>query len=290
MKPIYKASGLMLVAMLMLVSQLALAAMVEVPAFTGHVVDLTQTLSPDEQAGLEAKLASFQATKGSQIAILLVPTTQPEAVEQYAIRVADDWEVGRESIDDGLLVVIAKDDRKMWIEVGYGLQGAVTDLYAKRIINESITPRFKQGDFAGGIEAGINQLLGLIEGEPLPPPSKNKMGASQLNDLLPMLLFGGMISGMVLRGMFGTFFGSAINGGLIGSVVFFIGLSLLGAGVLGVIAFIFTMMMGNRGLNGYGGYPSRGGGMGGGLGGGMGGGFGGGMGGGFGGGGASGSW
>ncbi len=271
----------------MLVSQLALA-LVEVPAFSGHVVDLTQTLSSEEQSALAAKLAAFQATKGSQVAVLIVPTTQPEAIEQYAIRVTDQWKVGREDVDDGLLVVVAKDDRKMRIEVGYGLEGAVTDLYAKRIINQTMGPKFKEGDFAGGINAATDQLMGLIQGEPLPAPSQRKAGIDQLGDLLPLLLFGGMISGMMLRGIFGRFFGSAVNGGLIGTILTFIGLSLLSAGIIGVIAFIFTMTMGSRGVNGYGGYPTRGGGgFGGGLGGG---GFGGGMGGGFGGGGASGSW
>lgn len=276
--------------MLLLASQLALAAMVEVPAFTARVIDLTQTLSASEQEALEAKLKSFEEAKGSQIAVLIVPTTQPDEIEQYAIRVVDEWKVGRKDVDDGVLLLIAKDDRKMRIEVGYGLEGAIPDLYAKRIISEMMAPRFKQGDFAGGIAVATNQLMGLIDGEPLPAPSKQKMGASQIEDLLPMLLFGGMISGMLLRGIFGTFFGSALNGGLVGSIVFFIGLSLFGAGILGVIAFFFTMMMGNRG-GGLGGYPMGGGGLrGGGRGGFGGGGFGGGMGGGFGGGGASGSW
>lgn len=286
MKRLLKTGLLTLLATLLLASQLALAALVDVPAFSAHVVDLTQTLSSSQQAALEEKLTNFQATKGSQVAVLIVPTTQPEAIEQYAIRVVDAWKVGREKVDDGLLVLVAKDDRKMRIEVGYGLEGAVTDLYAKRIISETMTPHFKQGDFAGGIDVAINQLIGLIEGEPLPAPTKPKVNNNQLEDLLPMLLFGGLISGMMLRSIFGTFFGSAINGGLIGTIVFFIGLSILGAGVLGVIAFFFTMMMGSRGVGGYGGFPT-GGGFGGGSGGG---GFGGGMGGGFGGGGASGSW
>lgn len=277
MKLLIKTGLLTLLATVLLASQPALAALVEVPAFSAHVVDLTQTLSASQQEALEGKLASFQATKGSQIAVLMVPTTQPEAIEQYAIRVVDEWKVGREKIDDGLLVLVAKDDRKMRIEVGYGLEGAVTDLYAKRIISETMTPHFKQGDFAGGIDATVNQLIGLIEGEPLPAPAQPKISANQLEDLLPMLLFGGLISGMMLRGIFGTFFGSAINGGLIGAIVFFIGLSILGASVLGVIAFFFTMMMGNRGGGAYGGFPTSGG-------------FGGGLGGGFGGGGASGSW
>lgn len=272
----------------MIASQLTFAALVEVPAFSARVIDLTQTLSSSQQATLEAKLQAFEEAKGSQIAVLLVSTTQPEAIEQYAIRVVDQWKVGREKIDDGILVLVAKEDRKMRIEVGYGLEGAVTDLYAKRIISETMTPRFKQGDFAGGIDAATNQLMGLIDGEPLPAPTKPSVNVGQMEDLLPMLLFGGLITGMILRGIFGTFFGSALNGGLIGTIVFLIGLSLLGAGILGVLAFFFTMMMGNRGVNGYGGYPTGGGGFGGGgLGGG---GFGGDMGGGFGGGGASGSW
>ena len=266
------------IAMLLLASQIAFAAMVEVPPFTARVVDLTQTLSESEQAALEAKLKRFEEAKGSQIAVLLVPTTQPDEIEQYSIRVVDEWKVGRKSVDDGVLILIAIDDRKMRIEVGYGLEGAIPDLYAKRIINETLTPKFKQGDFAGGIAAATDQIIGLIDGEPLPAPSKKNVGASQLEDLLPMLLFGGMISGIFLKGIFGNFFGSALNGGLVGSVVFFIGLSLFGAGILSVIAFFFTIIMGNRG-GGFGGYPG-----GGSLGGG---GFGGG---GFGGGGASGSW
>lgn len=272
----------------MLVSQAAFA-LVDIPAFSGHVVDLTQTLSAHEKTAFEAKLKSYQETKGSQIAVLIVPTTKPEAIEQYAIRVVDQWKVGRENIDDGLLLLVAKEDREMRIEVGYGLEGAVPDLYAKRIVREVIAPRFKQDDFAGGIDGALNALIRLVDGEELPGLSPEAEGAL-VGNLLPMLLFGGMISGMILKGMFGTFFGSVANGGLIGTLLIFIGISLLSAGVLGVIAFFFTIMLGNRGLNGYSGVPTRGGYGGGGLGGGLGGGFGGGLGGGFGGGGASGSW
>ncbi len=289
MKSFLKTSVLALLTMLMLASQSA-HALVEVPAFTARVIDLTQTLTAQEQAAFESKLESFEETKGSQVAVLIVPTTQPEAIEQYAIRVVDVWKVGREKVDDGLLLLIAKEDRKVRIEVGYGLEGAVTDLYAKRIINEIVTPKFRQGDFAGGIDGALNALIGLVGDEPLPAPRATLVDDRYIESLLPLLLFGGMISGMILRGMFGTFFGSAVNGGLIGTILLFIGLSVLGAAVLGVIAFFFTMMMGGRGMNGYSGYPRRGGGLGGGFGGGMGGGFGGGLGGGFGGGGASGSW
>jgi len=288
MNALFKASLVTLFVMLLSVSQLAFSAMVEIPAFTARVIDLTQTLSAQEQATFEAKLKSFEESKGSQIAVLIVPSTQPEAIEQYAIRVVDEWKVGRKDVDDGLLLLVAKEDRKVRIEVGYGLEGPIPDLYAKRIINEIITPEFKRGNFAGGIDGALSALIGLVDGEPLPPPNSTSIDGTYIADLLPLLLFGGMISGMVLRGMFGTFFGSAANGGLIGTILLFIGLPILGAGVMGAVAFLFTMMLGSRGLNGYGGYPAGGGG--GGFGGGMGGGFGGGMGGGFGGGGASGSW
>ncbi len=272
----------MLFATLLLAPQIAFAALVDVPDFTARIIDLTQTLSEPQLIAFEAKLQNFEQKKGSQIAVLIVPTTQPEDIAQYAIRVVDQWKVGRKDVDDGLLLLIAKDDRKMRIEVGYGLEGAIPDLYAKRIINEAIAPRLKQGDFAGGIDAGLNALIGLVEGEPLPTPVKARMGGSLLEDLMPLLIFGGMISGLFLSSKFGTFLGSVANGGLIGSILFFFGLSIVGAGVLGLIAFFFTMMMGGRGINGYSrGSPSSGG---------FGGGFGGGMGGGFGGGGASGSW
>lgn len=193
------------IAVLLLASQIAFAAMVEVPPFTARVVDLTQTLSESEQVTLEAKLKRFEEAKGSQIAVLLVPTTQPDEIEQYSIRVVDEWKVGRKSVDDSVLILIAIDDRKMRIEVGYGLEGAIPDLYAKRIINETLTPKFKQGDFAGGIAAATDQIIGLIDGEPLPAPSKKNVGASQLEDLLPMLLFGSMISGIFLKGILVTF-------------------------------------------------------------------------------------
>ena len=192
------------------------------------------------------------------------------------------------------LVLLAKDDRKMRIEVGYGLEGAVPDLYAKRIISEVMAPKFKQGDFAGGISDGVDRLIGLVEGEVLPAPEARQPGNLDVGGLLPMLLFGGLISGLFLRSMFGTFPGSAINGTLLGGVVWLLGLSVLGAGVLGLIAFFITMMLGGRGINGYQrGYPSGygNGGIGGGGFGGLGGGdvFSGG-GGDFGGGGASGDW
>lgn len=269
--------------MLLMASGIARADLVAIPELKSRVTDLTQTLSPNQQNHLEAKLAAFEQEKGSQIAILIVPSTQAEDIAQYSIRVVEQWKIGRDKVDDGLLVLVAKDDRKLRIEVGYGLEGAIPDLTAKRVISEIISPRFKQGDYFGGLDAGVDALTGLVDGEPLPAPTRvNNDG--KLENLLPILLFGGLVSGLFLRSIFGTFGGSALNGGLVGGAVWLLGIALGGAIIFAILAFFFTMMMGGRGL---GGIPI--GGMGGG---GFGGGSGswGGGGGGFGGGGASGDW
>lgn len=279
-----KASLYTLCLMLLLASGMARAELVAIPELKSRVTDLTQTLSAEQQAQLEGKLAAFEQQKGSQIAVLIVPSTQPEDIAQYAIRVVDKWKIGREKVDDGLLVLIAKDDRKLRIEVGYGLEGAIPDLTAKRVIDEVISPRFKQGDYFGGLDAGIDTLMDVVNGEPLPAPVKANNSGNSLENLLPILLFGGLVSGLFLRSIFGTFGGSALNGGLVGGAVWLLGIALGGAVILAIVAFFFTMMMGGRGL---GGIP-----MGGMGGGGFGGGSGswGGGGGGFGGGGASGDW
>ena len=281
-----KASLLALCAMLLFASQLfysqpALAELAAIPDLSARVTDVTGTLSTEEKSQLEAKLSAFEQKKGSQITLLILPSTQPEEIEQYSIRVVEKWKIGRKKVDDGILVLVAKDDHKMRIEVGYGLEGAIPDLTAKRVIAEVIAPKFKQGDFAGGLNDGVDKLIGLVNGEALPPPAKKTtFYGNSIENILPILMFGGLISGLFLRSIFGTFLGSAANGGLIGCVVFLLGLSILGAGMLGVLAFVITIMLGARGINGY----QRGytGGMGGG-------GFSGG-GGGFGGGGASGGW
>jgi uncharacterized protein len=288
---IHAVCRVLFIASCMLFFNSAFAALAEIPALSSRVTDATGTLSQGEQAQLEQKLAAFEQKKGSQIALLIVPTTQPEDIAQYAIRVVEKWKIGREKIDDGVLVLVAKDDRKLRIEVGYGLEGAIPDLYAKRIISEVISPKFKQGDFYGGLDSGVDKLIGLIDGEALPTPSSTTSGGMGVMDILPMLLFGGLITGLILRSMFGTFFGSALNGGLLGGVVWLLGAALGGAAVFGVVAFFITMMLGSRGINGYSG---RSGGYSGGYGGGWSGGGSssnwGGGGGDFGGGGASGDW
>ena len=259
-----------------------------VPPLTSHVIDQTATLTISQQNQLEQKLRVFENEKGSQLAVLIVPSTQPEAIEQYSIRVAEQWKLGRKKVDDGVILVIAKSDRTLRIEVGYGLEGALSDITSKRIISETITPYFKQGDFNGGINAGVDQIIRVIEGEPLPAPTNrntNVNNAKGLEQLFPIVLIAAFVVGGILRTLFGRFFGSLITGGVVAVIawmfagVFFIAL------IAGVLALLFTLMGGGGGFGGgrgIGGFGGRGGGFGGG-------GFGGG-GGGFGGGGASGRW
>ena len=271
--------------MLLLASNSAHAELVAIPELKSRITDLTQTLSADQQAQLNAKLAAFEQQKGSQIAVLILPTTQPEDIAQFSIRVVEKWKIGREKIDDGILILVAKDDRKIRIEVGYGLEGAIPDLTAKRVINETISPQFKQGNFYGGLDAGVDKLIGLVNGEALPEPKASAAGGNAIENLLPILLFCGLISGLFLRSILGNFAGSAVNGSLVGGAVWLLGLALGAAIIFAIVAFFFTMMMGGRGMGGYGGMPMGGGGFGGGGSSSWGGG-----GGGFGGGGASGDW
>jgi len=144
---------------------------VAVPPLQARVTDLTGTLSASQLQTLDSQLRDFERAKGSQIAVLMLPSTQPETIEQYSIRVADAWKIGRARVDDGVILVVAKDDRKLRIEVGRGLEGAVPDALAKRIVSDIIAPHFKSGDFFGGIAAGTDALMKLIEGETLPAPA-----------------------------------------------------------------------------------------------------------------------
>ncbi len=160
------------------------------PALTGHVVDQTGVLSAQQSSTLEQTLQAFEARKGSQIAVLIVPTTAPETIEQYGIRVADQWKLGRKKIDDGAILLIARDDHTLRIEVGYGLEGALTDATSERIISEIIVPRLRQGDFYGGISAGVDQIIRVVDGEPLPAPNaKGRSGtAARFEPYFPVVL------------------------------------------------------------------------------------------------------
>ena len=281
-----------LVALLMCWAFMAFAD-VAVPPLSGRVVDQTGTLSSDTIASLTQTLKDLQARKGSQIAVLIVPTTAPETIEQYSIRVAEAWKIGRKKIDDGALLVVAKNDHKLRIEVGYGLEGSLTDATASRIISEVITPKFRSGDFTGGISDGVERMISVIDGEPLPAPEPTQSFSepAHLEDLLPILLFVAVIVGGLSRALLGRLVGSVATGGIIGVVAWFMIGSLALCVVSAVIAFFLTMFAGS--------FASGGGGRSGGFVGGGGGGFssdssdsGGfsGGGGSFGGGGASGSW
>jgi uncharacterized protein len=272
---------------------------VAVPPLTGRVVDQTGTLSASDINSLQQVLQGLELRKGSQVAVLIVPTTAPETIEQYAIRVAEAWKIGRKKIDDGALVVVAKNDRKLRIEVGYGLEGALTDATSKRIIDEVITPRFRNGDFAGGISAGVNRIIGVIDGEKLPAPEPRQQQDSDLLshiDLLnPFTIFAVFVIGGILRGTLGRLIGAVATGGIVGALAWFIAGSLVASIIAAVIAFIITMVAeiptssgrgGGRGwAGGYGGGSYSGGSSGSSDSGGFSGG-----GGSFGGGGASGSW
>jgi uncharacterized protein len=266
---------------------------VAVPPLTGRVVDETGTLSAGDIASLTQKLKDLETRKGSQVAVLIVPTTQPETIEQFSIRAAEAWKIGRKRIDDGALLVVAKNDRKLRIEVGYGLEGSLTDATSRRIIDEIIVPKFRNGDFAGGISAGVDRIIAVAEGEKLPAPVSQRQDAdwaSQFDLFNPFWLFALVVAAGIVRSVLGRLLGALTMGGVVGAIAWFIAGSLAASFIVGIIAFLLTMFgetMASSG-GGRGGWVSGGGGFSGGSSGG-GGGFSGG-GGSFGGGGASGSW
>jgi uncharacterized protein len=265
-------------------------AQVAVPPLRSPVTDLTGTLTREQVASLEQMLHSFQARKGSQIAVLMVPSTAPEPIEPYALRVAEQWKIGRAKIDDGAILVVAKNDRALRIEVGYGLEGALNDATASRIIREVIVPRFREGDFFGGISAGVDRMIRVIDGEPLPAPARSAPQAGGgIGQLLPVLLILAVVVGGLLRAMLGRVPGALAAGGAVGVIAWILAGTLVVALIAAALAFFFTLAGGGPGRR-YGGFPGDlGGGFGGGGGLGGGGGFRGG-GGSFGGGGASGRW
>jgi uncharacterized protein len=257
-----------------------------------RVVDQTGTLSAENRAALERTLEAFEKRKGSQIAVLMVPTTGPEPIEQYALRAAEQWKLGRKRADDGALLVIAKEDRALRIEVGYGLEGALNDATAKRIVADIITPRFREGDFFGGISAGVDRMMRVVDGEPLPAPARGAPAAGgDVFQYLPVLLVAALVIGGALRAMLGRALGAAAAGGIVGFLAWILAGTLFIGILAGLIAFFFTLV-GGFGGRGPGGFPGGyyGGGFGRGGGGSWGGGGFSGGGGGFGGGGASGRW
>lgn len=262
---------------------------VPVPPVKARVTDLTGTLSAEQKGELESRIAAYEARRGSQIAVLMLPTTKPEEIEQYSIRVAEAWKIGRKGVDDGLILVVAKDDRRLRVEVGYGLEGAIPDSVAKRVIDERITPRFRDGDYYGGVRDGVDQLIRLAEGEKL-PAAIARSGQSFSNDMFhPAYIFMAvliaMVAGTILKAILGRFPGSLATGASLGAiawVMFGVGAAVLAAAIGFVLSFT------NTGTGRGGGWSSGGGGSWGG--GSSGGSSWGGGGGGFGGGGSSGRW
>jgi uncharacterized protein len=259
-----------------------------VPALTAHVMDSTGTLNAAQQSALEAKLAAFEQAKGAQVVMLMVPTTLPEDIAAYAQRIGDSWKIGRKDIGDGLLLVVAKNERAVRIETTKTLEGAMPDLAAKQIIDSALTPRFKQGDFAGGLDAAADQIMARISGENLPAPQgsakrRSSAGGFDWTTLAVFLFFAAPIAGRVLSSVLGRKLGSVATGGAVGVLAWLFTSSLLIGVIAALAGLVFALISGLSGLAGMGrrGHSSGWGGPGG---------FGSGGGGNFGGGGASGNW
>jgi len=257
-------AALLTLALLLVGPVSVVRAQMAIPALEARVTDLTGTLTAGQQSALEEKLAAFERRKGAQIAVLILPTTAPEDIAQFGVRLMESWKLGRKGIDDGAALIVAKDDRALRIEVQYGLEGVLTDATSSRIINETIVPLFKQGDFAGGINAGVDQMLRVVDGEPLPEPDpswKRDEGGRVPGGLVPMILMvivavGGFVRRTVGRGLAG-----AITGAITAAVVFAFTTSWIFATVAGGIVAVVVLAMGAGALqvlNGMGG-SSRGG-------------------------------
>lgn len=268
-----------------------------IPVLSARVIDQTATLSEPQRRALEDKLAAFEHERGSQVVVLLVRTTAPEDIVSYTQRLGDAWKIGRKEVGDGVLLVVAKDDRQLRIATAKAVEGAIPDLMASRIIEGAITPRFRQGDFAGGIDAGVDQILARLKGEELPLPGA-KAAAGQGINWEELLIFIGLAAPVitrVLRGVLGRTLGSLVATGIVGGIVWsFTGslfIALAAALLAGVMSLLMARLPSRDGGSGPGGPRGPGGGWGGGSGGrGGGGGFSSGGGGNFGGGGSSGRW
>ena len=267
-----------------------------VPPLTAHVMDSTGTLDAAHRQALDAKLTAFEQARGAQVVVLMVATTQPEDIAAYAQRVGDSWKIGRKAVGDGLLLVVAKNDRKVRIETTKALEGAIPDLTASQIIDTAITPRFRQGDFAGGLDAAADQIIARISGENLPAPDRSRSGRQSSQgfdwtDLAIFLFFAVPIGARLLSGVLGRKLGSVTTGGAVGVLAWMFTSSLL-IGAIAALAGVVFALFASVGALGRGGGSSGWGGTGGhGRGGSWGGGgFSSGGGGNFGGGGASGRW
>ncbi len=281
---------------LLVMGATAADAQAPLPPLQSRVTDLTGTLTAQQRAALEQKLAAFEARKGAELAVLVVECTAPEDIAQYGVRLMESWKLGRKGIDDGAALIVATKDRALRIEVQYGLEGVLTDATANRIIDETIVPRFRQGDYFAGIDAGIDQMIRVVDGEALPEPRRPAQAREGSGLPWPLMIFGALFVSSFLRPLVGRGPAAGIIGAGTGGLVYWWGARLLEAVGAGFGVFLLALLFGFGG--GLGGGFGRGGrvfrdrgGFGGGLGGGMGGGGGWSGGGGLGGGGgASGRW
>lgn len=225
----------------------AQAALRAVPALTAHVIDQTGTLSSSQRQALEAQLAAIEQ-HGAQVVVLMVPATAPEDIAAFANRVGNTWKIGRRDVGDGVLLIVAKDERRMRIEVAKALEGAIPDIAAARIIDEAMKPRFRSGDFAGGLQAAIEQLGARIAGEALPAPTPQKAeDDTDWSDLAVFLFFGVMVAGPVARAVFGQGLGGILMGGGVGALAFLATASVLLSVGAGLAALVYTWAFAGRG-------------------------------------------
>lgn len=239
----------------------------QIPAMSSPVVDRTGTLGQADLARLQARALDLQRRKGSQLQVLMIPSTQPESIEQYAVRAFDQFQLGRQGVSDGLLLVVAKDDRRARIEVGYGLEGAITDAQSGRIIQEYLAPRFREGDYAGGLDEATAILVRLVEGESLPPPLagpslRGDRGGGEDGGWV-LAVFLAAVGGSLVRAVFGrlpTPLRGALGGALVGLAAWFwslawwaIALAALGGALFAMFARAGGRYVSSGGWGGYGG-------------------------------------
>jgi uncharacterized protein len=224
-------------------------AQIALPALESRVTDLTGTLTAAQQSALEEKLAAFEARKGAQIAVLILPTTEPEDIAQFGVRLLESWKLGRKGIDDGAALIVAKQDRTVRIEVQYGLEGVLTDALSNRIVNDTIVPLFKQGDFAGGINAGVDQMLKVIDGEPLPAPDKSWKSNNGTDRLMKFLGFA-LVAGLMLRNFIGRAPAALVSGLGSGGMAWWLHSPMPVVYLIGGGMFLAVLVLGFGGLGG----------------------------------------
>jgi uncharacterized protein len=237
----------------------------KIPKLEKRVTDLAAALSESDEARISERIRAFEQKKGGQIAVLIVDTTSPEAIFDYTLRVAESWKLGRKGVDDGVLFVVAKTDRKIQILTGPGVQGVLTDAATKRIISEVVAPRFREGKYAEGIFNGVDKIAAVIDGEALPPPPKKKQASQSIDSggFVVLGIFAAIFVAPVLRSLLGRFLGATATGGVTGAAAWFLLGGMAFPIFIGVIVFVIALFAGLLNFSG-----GRGGGWGGGMGGG----------------------